>query len=120
MSHNIKVTLPHEFNPEKRAYFYQSLSALNYYLLPGTTIQLQVKDSSEDESDLYYLEICFNNTIVKTSVESKDYHFAVKKMMNSLLNKFSEILQLVNKSSKKEEAKPKDENDADDEDKIIH
>lgn len=120
MSQGIKVTLPHEFQPEKRAYFYQSLSVLNYFLLPGTVIQLQVKPGSESEKNLYYLEISFNNTIVKTSVETNDYQEAIKKMMSNLQGKFAEIIELINKGKSKKEKDVESKVEEDEDDKIIH
>jgi len=91
MSQKIRVTLPQDFHPS---------------------------ENSEGKK-LYSLEICFNNTTVKTSVESKDYQGAIKKMMTSLQGKFAEILELVGKKNEKKtevESSP-DEND---DENIIH
>ncbi len=102
MSTSIKVTLPEEFNPDERAYFYQKLSILNYFLLPGTNVFLKVENKDNNGDKHYKLEINFNKTVVKTSLESNDYHNAIKKMMISLQDKFTDILDSVNNREKKE------------------
>jgi len=121
MSSNIKVTLPESFSPDERAYFYQRLGTLNYFLLPGTQVNLQV-DESTDEADKkkYNLEINFNKTIVKTSMSSDNYHTAIKRMMDNLQGKFTEILETVNKKEKKAKASEEEKSKEEDSEKIIH
>ncbi len=121
MSSNIKVTLPEYFNPDQRAYFYQSLSILNYFLLPGTNVNLIVEKEAEGETERKYnLEINFNQTIVKTSLSSNDYHSAIKKMMINLQGKFSEILETVNKREAKEKKSESSKKDEAETEKIYH
>lgn len=121
MSSNIKVTLPDDFNPDERAFFYQSLSALNFFLLPGTNVFLLVKpDEEEENKNNYLIEINFNKTVVKTSTKSESYHTAIKKMMDNLQNKFAEILEVVAKGKASEGEKSSEEVADSDDDKIIH
>ena len=120
MSANIKVTLPDSFNPDQRAYFYQSLSILNYFLLPGTRVNLQVEKEIDEEDNKYNLEISFNQTVVKTSLTSGDYHSAIKKMMMNLQGKFAEILETVNKRESKAKSNEKSKSDEPESEKIYH
>ena len=120
MSANIKVTLPDCFSPDQRAYFYQSLSVLNYFLLPGTNVNLKVEKEIDEEAKIYNLEISFNQTVVKTSLSSDNYHIAIKQMMMNLQGKFAEILETVNKREAKAKSKEKSKSDKAEGEKIYH
>ncbi len=120
----IRVTLPEEFSPDDRAYFYQSLSAINYFLLPGTEILLNVSSDEREHEEApleeklhYQLEIQFNNSTIKASIFSASYHDAVKSMMSTLEAKFSDILKTV---ARKEAKKVQADSDSEDDKKVIH
>ena len=68
----------------------------------------------------YNLEISFNQTVVKTSLTSGDYHSAIKKMMMNLQGKFAEILETVNKREAKAKSNEKAKSDESESEKIYH
>ena len=117
MAENVKVLLPEDMESSRRAYFYQSLSVIDFFMLPGTQIELDVHTDEENEKvAIYEVKIQLNSTIIKAAIRSEDYFSAIKKIFAKVADQLTAALKKVtSEQSKVEKAEVSEEKG-----KIIH
>lgn len=96
MSGNVKVLLPEGMESSQRAFFYQSLSTIDYFLLPGTQVELDIfTDEESDGVAIYEVKIQLKSTVIKAAIRSEDYFVAVRKIFNKVGEQLAVTLKKV-------------------------